>query len=1057
VGKTAAGPLRALLLCGAVLALLLIGPAVAGADAGSLYQGPGPRPGPDILYEPLANAPQLQNTGDWSAPPILVSGASAYRNGEFLYQDFLYDDSGAIGSPVQNDPRFSGNAFSRPTGTYTYPTNTVYANNAADLVELRVEPLASATAFRITLNTLKPGGEELVGTTIAIGNSLLPHQFPHGANVSAPAELFLTVHGSTADLLDAATGQPVGASPPSASVDMTRRQITVLVPHSSWDPTGQVVRLAAGVGLWNTAQNAYRIPSNNPSAAQGGGASGLPNAPAFYNVAFRFNEPMPDVQSPNAVTDPAWWRENAQAHALTSGDISQFFANVDFNKLAAEVEDDMPGQPGGVPQTGPINRILASHFETEQGAAFNFSGSFSGFGCSSSTTTTTGCKGWYRGQLQPYAIYVPQQPMPADGYGLTLLLHSLEGNYNQFLASNNQSQFGERGPGSIVITPEGRGPDGWYYDYAGADTFEVWADVAARYRLDPEWTTVAGYSMGGYGTYKFTTQFPDLFAKAQPTVGPPGLGIWTPPSDPQPGGARSNTNRMLGSVRNIPFLMWNAAQDELVPVAGAQAQADTLDSLGYRYEFDLFNPAEHLTLAINDEYGPAATFLGTTQVDRDPPHVTYAYNPTMDFPGVQTAAGHAYWVSDVTLRNASGTAPLGTIDVRSRGFGVGDPAPSGTVTGAGTLTGGASPAIPYTSQAQTWGSAPATPVEDRLDITAQNVSSVTINASRARVTCDAQLDITSDGPLTVNMVGCPTGTIEVRKQLDPSDDPGLFDLQIDGATKESDASDGGTTGPVEVATGPNHSVGEVAGTGTSTSEYSSSIACTRDGNPAESGSGTSLAGIGVAANETIVCTITNKRRGYPRPAGATPLRASLVPAYASCTEPDRQHGPPLSFASCNPPEQASNELTVGTPDANGQATTSVGFARFGVVAGDVQVAMSMTDVRNRGDLSDYTGELQVNPTVRITDRSSGASGSESATTEDRSFPITVPCAATGSSSTGSTCSVSSSFNAIVPGAAVAGKRAIWELGAVDVFDGGTDGVTATGPNLLFARQGVFVP
>ena len=88
--------------------------------------------------------------------------------------------------------------------------------------------------------------------------------------------------------------------------------------------------------------------------------------------------------------------------------------------------------------------------------------------------------------------------MPAGGYGLTLLLHSLGANYNQFLDSKNQSQFGERGPGSIVITAEGRGPDGWYYDYAGADIFEMWADVAARYQLDPEWTAIAGYSMGGY-------------------------------------------------------------------------------------------------------------------------------------------------------------------------------------------------------------------------------------------------------------------------------------------------------------------------------------------------------------------------------------------------------------------------------------------------------------------------------------------------------------------------------------------------------------------------------
>ena len=87
-----------------------------------------------------------------------------------------------------------------------------------------------------------------------------------------------------------------------------------------------------------------------------------------------------------------------------------------------------------------------------------------------------------------------------------------------------------------MITPEGRGPDGWYYGHAGADTFEVWADVARRYRLDPGWTAISGYSMGGYGTYKFATQYPDLFARANPVVGPPGLGIWVPPSPPQPGG-----------------------------------------------------------------------------------------------------------------------------------------------------------------------------------------------------------------------------------------------------------------------------------------------------------------------------------------------------------------------------------------------------------------------------------------------------------------------------------------------------------------------------------------
>ena len=60
--------------------------------------------------------------------------------------------------------------------------------------------------------------------------------------------------------------------------------------------------------------------------------------------------------------------------------------------------------------------------------------------------------------------------------------------------------------------------------------------------------------------------------------------------------------------------------------------------------------------------------------------------------------------------------------------------------------------------------------------------------------------------------------------------------------------------------------------------------------------------------------------GYPRPKGASPLRVSLVPAYKSCSAPNRSHGAPLSFPSCNPPDLESQFLTVGTPDSNGKAS-----------------------------------------------------------------------------------------------------------------------------------------
>jgi hypothetical protein len=122
----------------------------------------------------------------------------------------------------------------------------------------------------------------------------------------------------------------------------------------------------------------------------------------------------------------------------------------------------------------------------------------------------------------------------------------------------------------------------------------------------------------------------------------------------------------------------------------------------------------------------------------------------------------------------------------------------------------------------------------------------------------------------------------------------------------------------------------------------------------------------------------------------------------------------------------------------------------------VRVRVSITDVRKRGDLSDYTGELQLRPVLRITDRYNGPSESEPATTQDSPFPVPVPCAATAGAA-GATCAVNTTFDAVVPGAVPEGKRSVWALDALAVMDGGPDGLAATAPNTLFARQGVFVP
>jgi len=212
---------------------------------------------------------------------------------------------------------------------------------------------------------------------------------------------------------------------------------------------------------------------------------------------------------------------------------------------------------------------------------------------------------------------------------------------------------------------------------------------------------------------------------------------------------------------------------------------------------------------------------------------------------------------------------------------------------------------------------------------------------------------------------------------------------------------------------------------------------------------------------------------YPRPKSASPLRVPLVPSYALCTAPNRTHGPPLAFGSCNPPSQTSPHITVGTPDANGAAANSVGHLLLRVFPGnfppdeaDVLIDLELSDVRcvstggtcgpaNDRAGPDYTGELRLELVVQLTDKSVPG---DPKTTQEFTLPIQVPCSATSSAATGAVCSVYTYANVVLPGSAREGKRAIWQLRKVRVFDGGADGDADTaGDNHPFGSQGIFVP
>ena len=699
------------------LAVGLAGVAGPPAAAASPAAGFAAKPGPAILHAPPPRAPQLENApgSAWHAAPILVSGTSAYRQGEFLYQDYLFDDRGA-------------------GATLTYPTDPRYAGNAADLVEFRLKPTRAGLLIRLTYNAMIDPA--LVASTIALGDSPAPRSLPFDAGAREPAQVFVTVHGTTVAVTDAATGASMSAPDARASIDLTRRQLTVSVPRSVFDTRRvSTLRVSSASGLWDAATKRYLQPvSGAATKTQPGSGTTTPGS-ALFNVAFRFAEPFASVGSFEI------WRDSLQAAALKTGDLSSFHTTVNLAKLRAGVNDDMPDQPGGVPTHGMTNRIYASHFEDQQGRGPQPSLQY----CHEPCTNNIHSVPDYTSQLQPYSVYVPDKPAPATGYGMTLNLHFCGGNYNN--GPPDAAQLADRGSGSLVLTPEGRGRCFWYWSEAGADAFEAWADAGRHFHLDPTYNAISGWSMGGYGTYKFVAEFPDLFAKALPDIGCVSAETgWAGEPTPSISGQDAEILNLVPSYRNVPLLAANANNDTLCVTSSQLEVRNALQALGYRYDWREY-------VGTHGPYYPTAAesaqFLGDARVNPNPPHVTYVLDGGMQEPTWGLTANHAYWLSGIQVRDPSAHSDLATVDAFSRGFGLADPQ-----VNPEQATSGTSGPFVFTGQSRTWQVPQPVRATNNLDLTLTNVAAVTIDARRAHLNCDANLHITSDGPVTIRLAGC---------------------------------------------------------------------------------------------------------------------------------------------------------------------------------------------------------------------------------------------------------------------------------------------------------------
>ncbi|WP_255198349.1 alpha/beta hydrolase-fold protein [Halorarius litoreus] len=776
---------------------------------------PAPRPGPDALYGENPTPPILENGAGWTADPLLVSGCDAYVDGEYLYQDFVYDDHGADTRSFIAEPpsgaQSVGGIYQVPTGDVYYPNDPErYAYNAADLLEFRARPTEEGVAYRITLNTMLDPAAAAVAIgidTSGTGDSNGRTDWGYGlGDLGAPADHVLVTWGEGAEL----DGEPVAAD--AVSVDVERNQIEVEVPL---DPADETWRHYCVTGLWDADAHGFMQVGGDVTETTPGGSNG-DDVPPVFNVGFRFDEPceanfdrhnihgellgllfaaptniqqlVADVPSllgdladplglfsgsggardlldsiddpfallsaidvPDALDDQLWralgrgtWRDHAQALGLRDRDISSFFADIDFATLRAGTTTR------NVPESGHLDLLYPSRYDFGEGLdpAHNT----------------------FEGRIQPYSVYVPESVDPDEPAPMVLLLHSLGCNHNEYeVFMPKLVEQLAAAQDAIVFTPEARGTATWFQREGELDVFEAWRDLETRFEIDRDRVSVAGYSMGGFGTLLLAEKHPDLFARGFSIVGTPAEDPLEGTTDSLFGLPKSLTGGLFGgagggdvltifterpenalmiteNLRNVELLLWNGAGDALAPLLGVGNYARRLSEQGYRHQLDVF-PTTHFLPAVFDSWERGADYLAEGQADHHPKRVTYRRVPRFDYDDLGLVHDGAYWVDEIELRMGDNAF----VNAISYADGYAEP-------DADTFQRtGASPQ-PYVSRGVEWTDPDPAAVrgpENALELKLRRVESVTVWVETAGLDPEADLtvEVDSDGPATVTLAG----------------------------------------------------------------------------------------------------------------------------------------------------------------------------------------------------------------------------------------------------------------------------------------------------------------
>ncbi len=194
------------------------------------------------------------------------------------------------------------------------------------------------------------------------------------------------------------------------------------------------------------------------------------------------------------------------------------------------------------------------------------------------------------GTLQPYTIYIPNDYDDEVQVALFVALHG--SGVDEVSSALNMAKLISEArmqlqiPKMIMIAPQARGFSDWYLGDSGKDVIECIDHVKTLYNIDPKNIILQGFSMGGYGAWRLSILYPDIFKAAI---------ILSGATSPPPFLKGEKILDLLDNAvgKKLNFFIVHGAKDNAVPVEAAREVVQKLKELGIPHEYIEIRDAYH--------------------------------------------------------------------------------------------------------------------------------------------------------------------------------------------------------------------------------------------------------------------------------------------------------------------------------------------------------------------------------------------------------------------------------------------------------------------------------